>query len=575
APRPGRVLRTSAEGNRRGAVGDRGGASRRRRDLRAGGIRRRHRYAAEGPRVGGRARLPAGAELRDRRAAARHRGVAAGARGPRALEGGGRRRTEEDGRQRGASGFRAPRGSRRRSARAGTACLPRDAGRGEGHTARSAHNARRPEIRRSQRAAPRSTRKRRRGRQKDRVDFATCEGQAAVTLMMLYLDCFSGASGDMILGALLDLGLPLDALKAALGSLAVEYGDIRADRVLRAGGTATKCRGGDAGAGDDGHKHYHLKGIVNAIRRSALSLEGQDRAVHLFERLAAAEAAIHGTPIEKVHLHEVGALDSIVDIVGAVFGFEWLGIDDIEASPVNVGGGMVTCAHGTFPVPAPATARLLEGVPVYGGGTSEMVTPTGALLVTSYAKAFGPLPAMRISKIGYGAGDRDPKDTPNVIRMLVGERTSNLESRTPDSVIKIECEIDDMNPQLFGPLMDGLLAAGALDVFYIPVQMKKGRPGTLVTVLAPPAARDALTEVLFRDSTTIGVRYLEMERSCLDRTIETVQTPYGPVRFKVARRDGTELNAAPEFDDCQVLAAEHGVSIKTIQAAAIQARARS
>jgi len=402
--------------------------------------------------------------------------------------------------------------------------------------------------------------------------------------MMLYLDCFSGASGDMILGALLDLGLPLDALKGALGSLAIEYGEIRADRVLRAGVTATKFNGGDtsppearaAGEGGPQHKHYHLKGIVNAIRRSALSAEGQDRAVHLFERLAAAEAAIHNTPIEKVHLHEVGALDSIIDIVGAVYGFEWLGIDDVEASPLNVGGGMVKCAHGMFPVPAPATARLLEGVPVYGNGTSEMVTPTGALLVTSYAKAFGPLPAMSIAKIGYGAGDRDPKDTPNVIRMLVGDRTSNPEPRTArHAVVKIECEIDDMNPQLFGPLMDGLLAAGALDVFYIPVQMKKGRPGTLVTVLAPPASRESLTDILFRDSTTIGVRYQEMERSCLDRAIETVQTEYGPVRFKVARRDNRELNAAPEFDDCQVLAAEHGVSIKTVQAAAIRARARS
>jgi len=395
---------------------------------------------------------------------------------------------------------------------------------------------------------------------------------------MLYLDCFSGASGDMILGGLLDLGLPLDALRGALGTLALEYGDVGAERVLRAGVTSTKFRLSDTrpASRDGGHAHYHLKGIVNAIRRSALSAEGQDRAVPLFERLAAAEAAIHGTPIEKVHLHEVGALDSIIDIIGAVYGFEWLGIEDVEASPLNVGGGMVKCAHGMFPVPAPATARLLEGVPVYGDGTSELVTPTGALLVTSYAKRFGPLPAMTISKIGYGAGDRDPKGTPNVIRMVVGEPTADLRApaagRTPDSVVKIECEIDDMNPQLFGPLMDSLLAGGALDVFYVPAQMKKGRPGTLVTVLAKPSSREALTEILFRESTTIGVRYQEMDRSCLDRTIETVETPYGPVRFKVARRDGRELNAAPEFDDCQVHAAEHGVSIKEVQAAAIRAR---
>jgi uncharacterized protein (TIGR00299 family) protein len=396
---------------------------------------------------------------------------------------------------------------------------------------------------------------------------------------MLYLDCFSGASGDMILGGLLDLGLPLEALRGALGTLALEYGDVGAERVLRAGVTSTKFRVTDTrpASRDGGHQHYHLKGIVNAIKRSALSAEGQDRAVHLFERLAEAEAAIHNTPVETVHLHEVGALDSIIDIVGAVYGFEWLGIEDVEASPLNVGGGMVKCAHGMFPVPAPATARLLAGVPVYGNGTSELVTPTGALLVTSYAKRFGPLPPMSISTIGYGAGDRDPKETPNVIRMVVGERTAEpgitgAARRTADGVVKIECEIDDMNPQLFGPLMDSLLAGGALDVFYIPVQMKKGRPGMLVTVLAKPSSREALTDVLFRESTTIGVRYQEMDRSCLDRTIETVQTPYGPVRFKVARRDGRELNAAPEFEDCQKHAAEHGVSIKEVQAAAIRAR---
>jgi uncharacterized protein (TIGR00299 family) protein len=395
---------------------------------------------------------------------------------------------------------------------------------------------------------------------------------------MLYLDCFSGASGDMILGALLDLGLPLDALKGALGSLAVDYAGVTAERVSRAGVAATKFRLLENPKNlenpehpENPHRHFHLKGIVNAIRRSSLSAEGQDRAAHLFERLAAAEAAIHSTPIEKVHLHEVGALDSIIDIVGAVYGFEWFGIDDIESSPLNVGGGMVKCAHGLFPVPAPATARLLEGVPVYGSGTSELVTPTGALLVTSYAKAFGPLPAMKLEKTAYGAGDRDPKETPNVLRIVKGDRHTGAGTET---VVKIECEIDDMNPQLFGPLMDGLLAAGALDVFFTSVQMKKGRPGTLVTVLAGPASRDALTDILFRDSTTIGVRYLEMERCCLERAIETVQTPYGPVRFKVARRDGRELNAAPEFDDCARLAAQHGVPVKAVQAAAVGARGR-
>ena len=400
---------------------------------------------------------------------------------------------------------------------------------------------------------------------------------------MLYLDCFSGASGDMILGALIDLGLPVDALKGALGSLAIEYGDITAERISRAGVSATKFRlhERDVEAGAGGHKHHHLKHIVAAIRRSALPRESQEKAVALFERLAEAEAAIHDTPIEKVHLHEVGALDSIIDIVGAVYGFDWFGIDDIASSPLNVGGGMVRCAHGDFPVPAPATARLLKDVPVYGNGTSELVTPTGALLVTGYARSFGPLPAMRVEKVGYGAGDRDPKNTPNVLRIFKGERAGQDQDgdvstgdRGVERIVKIESEIDDMNPQLFGPLLDTLLAAGALDVFYTPVLMKKGRPGTLVTILAAPARRQALTEVLFRESTTIGVRYVEMSRTCLDRAVETVDTPYGPVRFKVARRDGEELNAAPEFDDCARIAVERGLSIKEVQIAAISSRRR-
>jgi uncharacterized protein (TIGR00299 family) protein len=378
----------------------------------------------------------------------------------------------------------------------------------------------------------------------------------------------------MILGALIDLGLPIDALKGALGSLAIEYGDLTADRVMRAGVTATKFRLVEQTVAvgqthEPAHPHHHLKHIVAAIRRSSLSPEGQERAVHLFERLAEAEAAIHNTPMERVHLHEVGALDSIIDIVGCVFGFEWFGIHDISASPLNVGGGTVRCAHGIFPVPAPATARLLAGVPVYGSGTMELVTPTGALVVTSYAREFGPLPAMSIEKIGYGAGDRDPKDTPNVLRIVLGDRAA---ASGHERIVKLECEIDDMNPQFFGPLMESLIAAGAYDVFYTPVQMKKNRPGTLVTVLARPDLRAPLTDILFRSSTTIGVRYQEMSRACLERTTESVETPFGPIRFKVARRNGEELNAAPEFDDCARLAAEHNVSIKTIQAAAIKAR---
>ncbi len=383
----------------------------------------------------------------------------------------------------------------------------------------------------------------------------------------------------MILGALLDLGLPLAGLRGALGSLAIEYGEVTAERVSRAGVAATKFRlvekttaataAADPTTRAHAHKHHHLKHIVSAIRRSSLTPEGQDRAVHLFERLAEAEAAIHDTPVERVHLHEVGALDSIIDIVGAVYAFEWFGIADVAASPLNVGGGMVHCAHGVFPVPAPATARLLAGAPVYGSGSSELVTPTGALLLTSYVREFGPLPAMRLNGTGYGAGDRDPKETPNVLRVLRGDRLDSATSAS-ERVVQIECEIDDMNPQLFGPLMDRLAEAGALDVFYAAVQMKKNRPGTLVTVVAPPAKREAIAGVLFMHTTTIGMRYQEMLRDTLDREIRAIDTAVGPVRFKIASRAGRILNAAPEFDDCARIAAERGMAIKDVQALAMQ-----
>jgi uncharacterized protein (TIGR00299 family) protein len=274
-------------------------------------------------------------------------------------------------------------------------------------------------------------------------------------------------------------------------------------------------------------------------------------------------------PIDRVHLHEVGALDSIVDIVGSVFAMEWLGVDRVVASPVNVGSGTVRCAHGVLPVPAPATAALLKGVPVFARGVrTELTTPTGALLVTEFAGSFGPLPDMRVDRIGYGAGDKDFPDHSNVVRLLAGESATNPALET---IVSIECEIDDMNPQLFGPLMDRLYAAGALDVYYAAVQMKKNRPGTLVTVIAPPDRRDTLAGILFTDTTTIGVRHREMLRERLERTIRTIDTPVGPIRFKVASRDGVVVNASPEFDDCVKAASERGLSIKEVQARAVKA----
>ena len=421
---------------------------------------------------------------------------------------------------------------------------------------------------------------------------------------LLYFDCFSGISGDMVLGALLDAGLPLAQLKHALGSLAVAGCDVSAARVLRAGVSATKFvvhehgRSGSPHAQEstehvheggthvhDGrqrphegsepshdhrlHPHRSLPEIFTLIDGSALSAGGRDRAKALFQRLAEAEAAIHQMPVDAVHLHEVGALDSIIDIVGAVFALEWAGADRIVCSPLNVGGGTVRSAHGVFPVPAPATVKLLGDAPIYSGAVQkELVTPTGALIATAYASSFGPIPPMAIEQVGYGAGERDNPGTPNVLRVLIGRATDRAEA---ERVVVIECEMDDMNPQLFGVAMERLYAAGALEVFYVPVQMKKNRPGTLLTVVAAPEQRAALAEVIFRETTTIGLRYAEVERECLRREIVRVNTPLGVVRFKLAWRNGRVINAVPEFEDCATLAGSSGLSVKDVQALAVQA----
>ena len=433
---------------------------------------------------------------------------------------------------------------------------------------------------------------------------------------VLYLDCFSGASGDMIAGALLDAGVPFDVLAGVVGSLGLDGVSVGSERVDRSGIGAAKFRvtvdgeAADAGVNEhahghdrahghdhghaEGHDHAHqhghghehdhnhehahdhgrhhhrgLKEINDIVARSSLSPAGRERASRLFRRLAEVEAGIHQVPVEAVHLHEVGAVDSIVDVVAAVCALEWLAPDRVVASPLNVGSGTVTCEHGELPVPAPATAELLVGVPTYAQGPpAELVTPTGALIVTEYADAYGPAPPMRVERIGYGAGDRNPAGRPNVLRALVGEGTG---TGAFERVVVLECQIDDMNPQLYGALMDRLAAAGALDVFYAPIQMKKNRPGTLVTVVAPPGRREALSDILFRESTTIGLRVTETERERLDREAVAVETPIGSIRIKVARRDGAIRNAAPEFEDCARLAAERRLSIKEVQAIAVKA----
>ena len=397
---------------------------------------------------------------------------------------------------------------------------------------------------------------------------------------LAYFDGSAGASGDMILGALVDLGLPLDALRAEMGKLALGGFHLESRRVERGGMAATKVdvivEGDHDHSHDHGHSHphehkhehgRHLGEIVRLIEGSALDAEVKARSVALFRRLGEAEAAVHGTTVEKVHFHEVGAVDSIVDIVGAVWGLRWLGVDRFAASPINVGGGSVKISHGVYPVPPPATARLLEGLPIFGDGAVERCTPTGALLISGHATEYGALPAMRLAKVGCGAGTRDTKDRPNVLRILVGEELASA----GDRVLVLEAEIDDASPQLLGGLLEQLLTLGVKDAYLTPVQMKKARPGVLITVLAEPGQREAVEELLFRETTTLGVRRQEWDRTTLDREIVSVPTAYGSVGIKIGRRAGRVYNAQPEFEDCKRAAQAAGVPVKEVIAAAIVA----
>jgi uncharacterized protein (TIGR00299 family) protein len=422
---------------------------------------------------------------------------------------------------------------------------------------------------------------------------------------LVYFDCASGAAGDMLMGALVDLGLSLDHLSAELAKLPLRGYRLEARKVQRSGLQATKVDVIIEGPREEPgrpHEHHHphspahshghehapahehgpaaharerhpgahrgLRDILGLIDRSTLDVGVKGRAAGLFRRLAEAEAAVHGTSPEEVHFHEVGAVDAIVDIVGGLVGLGWLGADRFVASPLNVGSGSVTMSHGTFPVPPPATARLVQGVPVYGAGEGELLTPTGALLVTAHATGYGPLPTMRPAAVGHGAGTRDTAGRPNVLRLIVGTEESAAAS---ERVVVLEAELDDMSPQLCGPLMDRLLATGALDAYYTAIQMKKGRPGLLVTVLAEPPRREALEEVLFAETTTLGVRRQEWYRTVLERQVVPVETPYGRVGVKVGRRQGRVYNVQPEFEDCRRAAEAAGAPVKEVWAAALAA----
>lgn len=390
---------------------------------------------------------------------------------------------------------------------------------------------------------------------------------------VLHFDCFSGAAGDMIVGALLDAGLPFGVLQRALGPLALDV-ELQVEKVVRGGISASKFRVVERTPAT-GHPHRHLRGIVALVEKADTSASARARAIDLLTRLATIEAGIHGQPLEKVHLHEVGGTDSIVDVLGAVVGLEWFGAERVTCSALNVGSGTVTTAHGVLPVPAPATAKLIEGVPVYADGPQmELLTPTGALLLTGYAERFGPMAPMRIRSVGYGAGDRDTPGRANVVRVLVGDAVAP-EDEAEETVVLVECQVDDVPGQVLGALVDRALQAGALDVLLAPVGMKKSRPGTAITVVARPEDRQQLVDLLFREVPTLGVRYHEERRQRLARHHETVETAYGPVRVKIGRRAGVVTSVAPEFEDCARAAAQHDVAVREVLDAALRAWRRN
>jgi pyridinium-3,5-bisthiocarboxylic acid mononucleotide nickel chelatase len=451
-------------------------------------------------------------------------------------------------------------------------------------------------------------------------------------MRIAYLDCFSGISGDMFLGALVDAGVSPRTLHDTVAALDIGA-RLEISQVTRSGISATKVDVWVNGEKDlpreeywqqqnsqdapvsAGHEHIHsahshsgahaqnhghlhnpqterasrplpheyleahqhgrtLTDIQAIISATALSDRAKKTALAIFSALGHAEAKIHNTSIDRVHFHEVGAVDAMVDIVCAAAGAEALGVDEIICSPLNVGGGTVKCAHGTLPVPAPATLILLAGAPVYSNGIqAELVTPTGAAIVKTLASRFARFPEMKIEKSGYGAGSRDFPAHPNVMRITIGEGPSSaLAAKTASETITVlEANLDDLNPQVFGYVMDRLLEEGALDAFGVPVQMKKNRPGMLLTVLCKPEDASNLMQIIFAETTTLGVRRREELRQTLARRWEKVCTPWGEIRIKIASMNGTVTNYAPEYEDCRRIAAEHHVPLKQVMQEATRA----
>ena len=410
-------------------------------------------------------------------------------------------------------------------------------------------------------------------------------------MKIAYFDCFSGISGDMTLGALVDAGCPVERLRDELRGLQVAGWELTAEKVWKNGMAATHVKVKT----EDQSKHRSLVTILEILEKSQLEARVRERASAIFRELGEAEAAVHDVPVEKIHFHEVGAVDAIVDIVGACIGFQALGIEKFACSPLNVGGGTAKMAHGVLPVPAPATARLLTGRPTYSNGVQrELVTPTGAAIVATLCEAFGPQPGMMVSAIGYGAGTADLEGQPNVLRIMVGETVEDRKEKEraqtevcatgaqagvrvllDEEIAVIEANLDDMNPQIYGYFLEKALAAGALDVYTTPVQMKKNRPGTLLTVLCKPGDTNGLMELIFAETTTFGARTYRAQRRVLPREWVNVGTEFGEVRIKVSRVNGRILHVAPEFEDCKKLAAEKDVPLQRVIASALRSYEKS
>ncbi|MFQ5843334.1 MAG: nickel pincer cofactor biosynthesis protein LarC [Thermodesulfobacteriota bacterium] len=379
-------------------------------------------------------------------------------------------------------------------------------------------------------------------------------------MRVCYLDCFSGISGNMVLGALIDIGLPKSILLEEVAKLGVEPFDIEVKRHerMRIYGTHVKVR---VREGDGPQRSY--REIKRMIEESPLDQPVKDRSLDIFHRLAAAEAKIHGEKIDEVHFHEIGALDSIVDVVGTAVGVNHLAIERVFASRIPVGSGFVHGHHGRLPVPAPATLEILKGIPIYSSSLNEeLVTPTGAAILTSLSGGFGNIPEMRIERVGYGVGDRVFEEIPNVLRIILGEGEGPREG---DRVWVVETDIDDMSPEIYGYLMEKLPEAGALDVTFTPIQMKKNRPGTTIKILCHEAEVNMIIDTLFRESTSIGVRLYPVRRAKLSRRIEEIETKYGTVRLKISTDNGGRIiNIMPEYEDCKRIAETMGIPLKEV-----------